>query len=61
MVVVASNISASEASKVAIHEVAHRGMLRMAKDLGGVMELYDALAASKKELFKKATRVTEKN
>lgn len=53
VVVVASNTPVNEGAKVAIHEVAHRGMLRMAKDLGGVDELYSALSAAKSELMKK--------
>tara|TARA_R110000868_G_scaffold214938_2_gene465038 strand:- start:224 stop:2854 length:2631 start_codon:yes stop_codon:yes gene_type:complete len=53
VVVVASNITEEEAPKVAIHEVAHRGMIRMAKDLGGTKELYQVLTNSEKELMKK--------
>jgi hypothetical protein len=53
VVVVASNVSSEEAPKVAIHEVAHRGMLRMAKELKGTKELYQVLFNSEKELMKK--------
>ena len=53
VVVVASNTPVNEAAKVAIHEVAHRGMLRMAKDLGGTKELGEALFAAEKQLMKK--------
>jgi hypothetical protein len=53
VVVVASNVTKEEAPKVAIHEVAHRGMIRMAKDLGGTKELYEVLFNSEKELMKK--------
>lgn len=53
VVVVASNVSKEEAPKVAIHEVAHRGMIRMAKDLKGTKELYQVLANSERELMKK--------
>ena len=51
--IVAENIDPSEASRIAIHEVAHRGMIRMAKELGGTSELYAALFAAKKQLFRK--------
>ena len=53
VVVVASNATEEEAPKLAIHEVAHRGMIRMAKDLGGTKELYKVLTNSEKELMKK--------
>lgn len=53
VVVIASNTPINDASKVAIHEVAHRGMLRMAKDLGGVNELSKALFAAEDQLIKK--------
>ncbi len=53
VVVVASNTSVNEAPKVAIHEVAHRGMIRMAKELGGLKELTKVLLNSEKELMKK--------
>jgi hypothetical protein len=53
VVVVASNTSVEEAPKIAIHEVAHRGMLRMAKDLGGVKELSKTLFAAEKQLMEK--------
>ena len=53
IVVVASNTPVNEAAKVAIHEVAHRGMLRMAKDLGGLTELGKALFAAEKQLMEK--------
>jgi hypothetical protein len=53
VVVVASNVSEEDAPKVAIHEVAHRGMLRMAKDLGGEKELFNALKSAEKQLMEK--------
>jgi hypothetical protein len=53
VVVVASNTPVNEGAKVAIHEVAHRGMLRMAKELGGVQELGKALFAAEDQLMKK--------
>lgn len=53
VVVVASNVKINEAAKVGIHEVAHRGMLRMAKDLGGSQALYEALSAAKTQLISK--------
>ena len=53
VVVIASNTPINEASKVGIHEIAHRGMLRMAKDLGGVQELGKALFAAEDQLMKK--------
>lgn len=53
VVVIASNTPVNDASKVAIHEVAHRGMLRMAKELGGVKELGKALFAAEDQLMKK--------
>lgn len=53
VVVIASNTPANEASKVAIHEVAHRGMLRMAKDLGGDDELFAVLKSAQKQLMEK--------
>lgn len=53
VVVVAANTPVNEGAKVAIHEVAHRGMLRMAKELGGVQELAKALFAAEDQLMKK--------
>jgi hypothetical protein len=53
VVVVASNTPVEEGAQVAIHEVAHRGMVRMAKELGGTKELYEALSAAKTQLMKK--------
>lgn len=53
VVVIASNITTEEAAKVAIHEVAHRGMLRMAKELGGTKELYASLTAAESQLMEK--------
>ena len=53
VVVVAENTPVNEGAKVAIHEVAHRGMLRMAKELGGVQELGKALFAAEDQLMKK--------
>jgi hypothetical protein len=53
VVVVRSNTPVDEASKVAIHEVAHRGMLRMAKDLGGMQQLGEALSAAEQQLMQK--------
>jgi hypothetical protein len=53
VVVVASNTPVDEAAKVAIHEVAHRGMVRMAKDLGGEKELFNALKSAEKQLMEK--------
>jgi len=53
VVVIASNTPINEASKVGIHEIAHRGMLRMAKDLGGVQELGKALFAAEEQLMRK--------
>ena len=53
VIVVASNTPINEAAKVAIHEVAHRGMVRMAKDLGGTKELNQILLNSEYELMKK--------
>jgi len=53
VVVVASNTPVKEGAQVAIHEVAHRGMVRMAKELGGTKELYEALSAAKTQLMKK--------
>ena len=60
VVLVAANTSVDEASKVAIHEVAHRGMLRMAKDLGGVEQLNQALLNSEKELMKKVPELLKR-
>jgi len=60
VVVVASNTPANEASKVAIHEVAHRGMLRMAKELGGVKELGSVLYAAEEQLMKKLPELLER-
>jgi hypothetical protein len=53
VVIIAANVKKEEAAKVAIHEVAHRGMLRMAKELGGVKQLHDALIGAEQELIKK--------
>ena len=51
--IIASNISIKEAAKVAIHEVAHRGMIRMAKELGGLNELGEVLFAAEAQLMEK--------
>jgi hypothetical protein len=53
VVVIASNVTTQEAPKVAIHEVAHRGMLRMAKELGGFQEITDALLRAESQLMEK--------
>ena len=53
VVVIAANTPLDQASKVGIHEVAHRGMLRMAKELGGLKELNKALSAAEPQLMKK--------
>jgi hypothetical protein len=53
VIVVAENTPVNESSKVAIHEVAHRGMIRMARELGGTEELHTALISSKKQLMEK--------
>lgn len=53
VVVISKNTPVNEASKIAIHEVAHRGMIRMAKELGGVDELNQVLLNSEVELMKK--------
>ena len=53
VVVVASNISVEEAPRIAIHEVAHRGIVRMAKDLGGIEELSQILFAAENQLMEK--------
>jgi hypothetical protein len=53
VVIIAENTPLEEASKVAIHEVAHRGMLRMAKELGGEKELFNALKSAEKQLMEK--------
>lgn len=50
----AAHLRPQDAAKVLLHEVAHRGMLRMAKDLGGFDELYKALQAASTELYKAA-------
>lgn len=60
IVVIASNVKPNEAAKVGIHEVAHRGMLRMAKELGGTDDLYEALKGAKKELFAKLPELLER-
>ena len=60
VVVVASNTPVDEASKIAIHEVAHRGMLRMAKDLGGVEQLNQALLNAEKELMRKVPELLKR-
>jgi hypothetical protein len=60
VVVVASNITTEEAAKVAIHEVAHRGMLRMAKELGGTKELYASLTAAESQLMEKLPELLER-
>ena len=53
VVVIANNTPLNEASKVGIHEVAHRGMLRMAKELGGEKELFQVLKNAEKQLMEK--------
>lgn len=60
VVVVASNAPVDEASKIAIHEVAHRGMLRMAKELGGVEQLNQALLNAEKELMRKVPELLKR-
>jgi hypothetical protein len=53
VVLITSNIKPEEAAKVAIHEVAHRGMLRMAKELGRDKELFEVLSNSEEQLMEK--------
>jgi hypothetical protein len=60
VVVVAENTPVNEGAKVAIHEVAHRGMLRMAKELGGVQELGKALFAAEDQLMKKLPQLLKR-
>lgn len=60
VVIVTSNTLVEEASKVAIHEVAHRGMIRMAKELGGSEELFEALLSSEKQLMEKLPELLER-
>jgi len=51
-VVNAAAVSEENAPKVALHEVAHLGMIRLAKDLGGLNELHTILKAARTELMK---------
>ena len=60
VVVVAKNTPIDEASKVAIHEVAHRGIIRMAKELGGARELNKILFNAEKQLMKKLPELLER-
>jgi len=60
VVVVAKNTPVNEAAQVAIHEVAHRGMLRMAKDLGGVKELHKILKGAREQFLKKLPELLER-
>ena len=60
VVVVASNTPIDEAAKVAIHEVAHRGMIRMANDLGGMQELSKALFAAEAQLMEKVPELLKR-
>ena len=53
VVLIANNIDVNEASKIAIHEIAHRGMIRMGKELGGMNELNQILLNAESELMKK--------
>ncbi len=53
VVLIAANTPVNEASEVAIHEVAHRGMLRMAKDLGGYRELFEVLKNAEVQLMRR--------
>lgn len=53
VVIIATNTSTEEASKVAIHEVFHRGFLRATKELGGQKEAYQVLKNAESELMKK--------
>ena len=60
VIVVAKNTPIDEASKVAIHEVAHRGIIRMAKELGGARELNKILFNAEKQLMKKLPELLER-
>lgn len=60
VVVVAANTPVDQAAKVGIHEVAHRGMVRMARDLGGTKELNQALFAAEKQLMEKASELLKR-
>lgn len=53
VVLITDNINVDEASKVGIHEIAHRGILRMAKELGGDKELFEILLNAKEQLMNK--------
>ena len=53
VVLIAKNINENEASELTLHEVAHRGMIRLAKELGGLPELLKILTSAKSQLNKK--------
>jgi len=60
VVVVASNTPINEAAKVGIHEVAHRGMIRMAKELGGTKELNQILFNAEEQLMEKVPELLKR-
>lgn len=53
VVVISSNTPLSQAAAVGIHEVAHRGMLRLAKEIGGVNELHAILKGAEAQFMQK--------
>ena len=53
VVVVVANTPINEAAKISIHEIAHRGMIRLAKDLGGMGELANILYSAEEQLMQK--------
>jgi len=60
VVVVANNTPVDDAAKVGIHEVAHRGMIRMAKELGGTKELNKILFNAEKQLMEKVPELLKR-
>jgi hypothetical protein len=55
----AAYLSPRDAGAVALHEVAHLGMIRIANEIGGFDELYKILNGAKTQLLEKAPELLE--
>jgi hypothetical protein len=56
----AAYLSPRDAGAVALHEVAHLGMIRIANEIGGFDELYKILNGAKTQLLEKAPELLER-
>ena len=61
VVIIAENTNPQDAIKIAIHELSHRGMAKMAKELGGFDKLYNALSAAKNQLMEKSEELLKRS